>query len=279
MAAPLDVGNLVQETSVTTGTGNQTLVTVNGKRTFNTGFGTGGTDVFDYFISNPDATEWERGTGHMSTSTVLVRDTVIESSNADAAVSFTAGTKFVTNDLPASFHGGQWNLLETIVASADASIDVTGLTSKYFAFVLIWDALVPGTDGNALQMRTSADNGATFDSGTSDYAYVTHFMTMATSPSHSLSGDDANDRTVLTAGIGNAANEAATAEVIVFNPSDAEYTKITGTASHVGSTGVRTHRLDGGIRLSAAAVNAVQFIMTSGNNIATGTLKVYGIRA
>lgn len=98
-------GNLIHQTSSTTGTGNLTIAAVNGKRTFNTEYGTGGTNLFDYFISNPDAAEWEVGTGHLSTSTVLVRDTVVSSSNADAAVSFTAGTKVLTNDTPASNQG------------------------------------------------------------------------------------------------------------------------------------------------------------------------------
>src|SRR5690606_5418771 len=65
-------------------------------------FGTGSsTDVFDYFVSNRAAAEWERGTGHMSDANTLVRDTVIASSNSNNAVSFSAGTKDVTNDVPA----------------------------------------------------------------------------------------------------------------------------------------------------------------------------------
>lgn len=100
MPAP---ANLVHETSTSTGTGNLTLTAVNGKQGFNTAFGNGApTNVFDYFISNRDAAEWERGTGHMSDATTLVRDTVIESTNANAAVSFSAGTKDVVNDVPAS---------------------------------------------------------------------------------------------------------------------------------------------------------------------------------
>lgn len=95
------VANLVHETSTTTGTGSLTLVNVNGKNNFNAAFGTGGSDVFEYFISNQDASEWERGTGSMSDSTTLVRDTVIESTNSNAAVNFSAGTKDVTNDIPA----------------------------------------------------------------------------------------------------------------------------------------------------------------------------------
>lgn len=95
------VSDLVHETAATTGTGNFTVAAVNGRRRFSTAFGTGGTDVFDYFISNRDAAEWERGTGHMSDSNTLVRDTVLGSSNSNSAVSFSAGTKDVTSDVPA----------------------------------------------------------------------------------------------------------------------------------------------------------------------------------
>lgn len=99
MPAPSD---LIHQTATSTGTGNFTLAAVNGKRSFNDGFGTGGTDVFDYYISSRDAAEWERGTGSMSDATTLVRDTVIASYNANAAVNFAAGTKDVTNDIPAA---------------------------------------------------------------------------------------------------------------------------------------------------------------------------------
>lgn len=99
MPAPAD---LVHESSTTTGTGNFTLAEINGKRRFSSPFGTGGSNVFDYFISNRSAVEWERGTGSMSDANTLVRDTVIASSNADAAVNFSAGLKDVTNDIPAA---------------------------------------------------------------------------------------------------------------------------------------------------------------------------------
>src|SRR6202048_3481283 len=103
MAAQKD---LIHETSTSTGTGNFTTTLVNGKVQFGdstNGFGTGSTtNVFDYYIMNRDAAEWERGTGHCSVLGTLVRDTVTASSNANALVSFSAGTKDVTNDVPAS---------------------------------------------------------------------------------------------------------------------------------------------------------------------------------
>jgi hypothetical protein len=103
MAAQAD---LVHETSTTTGTGNFATSAVNGKQRFSDAgaFGTGATtNVFDYYISNRDAAgEWEHGTGHMSAAGTLVRDTVIAGSNGTSLVSFTAGTKDVTNDVPAT---------------------------------------------------------------------------------------------------------------------------------------------------------------------------------
>lgn len=125
MPAP---ANLVHQTTTGTGTGNLTLATVNGKQSFATAFSTGSTqNVFDYFISNQSAAEYERGTGHMSDATTLVRDTVLESTNANAAVNFSAGTKDVTNDVPAqiqSLNGTAINV-KSYGAKGDASNDDT----------------------------------------------------------------------------------------------------------------------------------------------------------
>lgn len=97
------VGNLVHQSTTDTGAGNLTLGGITGTRNFSTEFGTGATtDDFYYFISNQDANEWEVGMGHMSDATTLVRDTIIQSSNGGLAVNFSAGTKDVVNDMPAS---------------------------------------------------------------------------------------------------------------------------------------------------------------------------------
>lgn len=133
--APL-IANLVHQTTTGTGTGNLTLSTVSGKQSFNTAFGNGATtDVFPYFISNQGASEYERGTGHMSDATTLVRDTVRESTNANAAVNFSAGTKDVVCDVPAT---RQWYAQEVALASSgttdlgtypSACVSITGTTT------------------------------------------------------------------------------------------------------------------------------------------------------
>jgi hypothetical protein len=90
----------VQDTTTTTGTGNITLsgTAPSGFKDFNTAFGT---DVEFYYVIEGVGTEWEVGLGVLTASTTLVRTTVLASSNSNALVSFSAGTKTVFNTFPA----------------------------------------------------------------------------------------------------------------------------------------------------------------------------------
>jgi hypothetical protein len=89
----------VKDTSTTTGTGAFTLAgsAPSGFRTFASAFGA--TATVYYVIAG--GAEWEVGVGAISTSTTLTRTTVLASSNAGAAVNFSAGTKDVFCSLPA----------------------------------------------------------------------------------------------------------------------------------------------------------------------------------
>ena len=84
----------VKETTTTTGTGSVALagavaqfVSFSSRLALN--------DPFPYAIVGQSGTEWEVGRGYLSASSTLVRDIVRASSNADALVSFSAGTKDV----------------------------------------------------------------------------------------------------------------------------------------------------------------------------------------
>lgn len=94
--------DLARQTTVDTGTGNLALSNVNGYKPLATAFPAGTTNEFYYYISNRNAAEYERGYGHV-TGGSLVRDTVIESTNANALVNFSAGTKDVMSDIPFAF--------------------------------------------------------------------------------------------------------------------------------------------------------------------------------
>ena len=87
----------VQETTTTGGTGTLTLAgAVIGYRSFNSAFTIG--DITYYTIDN-GAGEWEIGVGTVGSGT-LSRTTVLESSNANALVNFSAGTKRVFCSAP-----------------------------------------------------------------------------------------------------------------------------------------------------------------------------------
>ena len=99
----LVINDRVKESSTTTGTGTFDLAGVaTGFEGFVAGIGTGNTTY--YTIFNQGTTEWEVGRGTVTDATpdTLARTTVISSSNGDAAVNFTSGTKDVFCTLPAS---------------------------------------------------------------------------------------------------------------------------------------------------------------------------------
>lgn len=82
----------VKETTTTTGTGALTLAgAVTNFRTFATAFGSA--CYVEYAILG--GSEWEVGRGLFNGSTGLSRDVVIASSNSNALVDFSAGTKHV----------------------------------------------------------------------------------------------------------------------------------------------------------------------------------------
>lgn len=95
--------DFVYEQSTTTGTGNLTVTRVGGHQRISEAFGTGdnGADNPIILIVNKNASgaEWEICQGYMSDANTLVRGTPIKSSNSNAAVDFSAGTKYVTNNL------------------------------------------------------------------------------------------------------------------------------------------------------------------------------------
>jgi hypothetical protein len=98
----LVINDRVKETSTTTGTGTFNLAGAEtGYESFVSGVGT--TNTTYYAIELNAAGEWEVGIGTVTSGSpdTLSRDTIISSSNSDAAVIFSSGTKNVFCTLPA----------------------------------------------------------------------------------------------------------------------------------------------------------------------------------
>ena len=100
----LVINDRVKVNSTATGNSQTTFAIdntpVTGFETFNTGVGVGNTTY--YCIFNQGTSEFEVGLGTLNSTTNLQRTTIISSSNSDAVVDFSAGTKDVFCTLPAS---------------------------------------------------------------------------------------------------------------------------------------------------------------------------------
>lgn len=102
MSAYLTYANRCKESTTSTGTG---IITLNGVasgafKSISSRVPIGG--MFPYCIVGQTGSEWEVGRGTLLTSTTFSRDIVEESSNSDALVNFSAGTKDVFITHPAS---------------------------------------------------------------------------------------------------------------------------------------------------------------------------------
>ena len=100
----MNFADRVKGTTTTTGTGAITLAgsAPTGFQTFAAAFGASAVRV-PYAIVAQSGGEWEVGIGTLSGSTTLTRTVVQSSSNGNAAVNFSAGTKDVFVTIPAAW--------------------------------------------------------------------------------------------------------------------------------------------------------------------------------
>jgi len=61
--------------------------------------------------------------------------------------------------------GGAWTFISSATASASATVELTGISSTYDHYEVRITDVVPATDGQNLNMRTSTDGGSTYESG------------------------------------------------------------------------------------------------------------------
>lgn len=205
------LGDRVQETTTTTGTGSLTLNgAVTGYVTFNSTFSNG--DIVWYVVDD-GAGNWEIGSGTVGTGT-LTRS-VFQSSNANALVPFSAGTKRVFCSAPYTYF----------------LPDQTGNSGKF----LTTDGSIPSWSTNPLGTVTTVSvvsaNGL---AGTVANATTTPAITLSTSVTGVLKGDG-TAISAATAGTDYVAPGGA-----LGTPSSGTLTNCTGLPVATGISGLGT---------------------------------------
>ncbi len=177
--------------------------------------------------------------------------------------------------------GGAWTLISTATASTSATIEFNNLSSSHFMYVVIAENVIPATDNVVLQFRTSTDNGGSFDAGASDYNWLLFTAEMDGSTGEVAEQDSADTLIRLTSladDWGNSTNEQGSFRLYLINPSSTNFTKITWNINYGKTDGNPVRVVGDGVRLSAADVDAIQFLFAT-DEILTGTFKLYGVDA
>jgi hypothetical protein len=166
-------------------------------------------------------------------------------------------------------------LIDTQTASTSSTISFTGLSSTYAKYVVELLGVTPDTDTVTLQLRTSTDNGSSYDSGASDYSWTRIVTKSNTIAAAQDTADDSIELHAFPTGTGT--NDVVNGSVTIFDPSATTYTMIRSDFSTIDDDDAITLGSYVGVRLSAADVDAIQFSFDSGN-IASGTFKLYGYK-
>lgn len=156
-------------------------------------------------------------------------------------------------------------------ASAAASLPITGL-SDYSAITFIINDMVVSSDGATIDIRTSTNNGSSYDSGASDYDYAAQGI--AAGLSNISVGSAAASLIRYSAGQGNDIGEKMSGTITLYNPAGTGYGMIKGDVIVAHPSLSATNWNFSGRRLASADIDAIQFFPSTGT--ITGTVYAFG---
>ncbi|HEX2594697.1 MAG TPA: hypothetical protein VHL34_24555 [Rhizomicrobium sp.] len=166
-------------------------------------------------------------------------------------------------------------LLEQHTASSSASLNfTTAITSSYDDYLIEFVNIVPATDNALLWMRVSTDGGSTYDSG-SNYTYRYWRLASGTAVVSSAGAT----KIILTDSVGNNGLWGVIGRLSLYSPGSTSIRKmVNGQLAFMqsGGSGALEEDMPMGVYDSTTAVNAFQFLFSTGN-IASGTIRVYGV--
>ena len=169
---------------------------------------------------------------------------------------------------------GMMQLIQTISASNDATIDFTGIDGTYDVYFITGTNLVPAVDNNDFYVRTSI--ASSFKSGASDYSWD-YFAFNVGGTGNVVDASD-SEIEILRA-IGNDAGRSMSFNLYLHGPSNTALNKkLLYKASGTTTAGVLQSNTGSGTYLGGTqAIDGIRFLF-SGGNIASGEISLYGIK-
>ena len=178
--------------------------------------------------------------------------------------------------------GGAFTLLSTQTASASASIEFTsGIDSTYDSYVFKLINIHPATDNTDFFFNLSTDGGSNYNvTKTTTFFNALHNESDTTAVLGYSTGADlaqsTSDQRLF--GLGADADQNASGELQLFNPSSTTYVKhfiFRGNDCDPGNFSI--DRFVAGYGNTTSAINAIIFRFAGGVNIDDGIIKMYGV--
>ena len=161
---------------------------------------------------------------------------------------------------------------ETIVSSEVASVTISGASSNFNVYKVVFSDVTPASDGQVLKLRVTTSGTPDSDS---EYDDATLFM-KADGTFAETEGVNQDHYPFDTSG--TATGEALNGVLYLFNfPNSSEFAMVTVESVSLNSSSALRSNTGGFMHTVAEANDGVSFFFNSGN-IASGKFKLYGLK-
>jgi hypothetical protein len=171
--------------------------------------------------------------------------------------------------------GGSLELINTVsFSSVTSTIDITNIQENKYDVHLVQLTVINNGSGGSFYVRTSQDNGSSFDDTTGDYQHATQRMWSDGNFYESYSNNASAMEIYGQSGNGG---EPTNRYIYIYNAGNSsKYTFITAQSSNWDAKLKAT--MGGGVRDNAHTVNAIRFFTNVGGGFLSGTAKLYGVK-
>ena len=174
-----------------------------------------------------------------------------------------------------------WEYIESLTASASASLDFESGLADYDQFMLVLTDFLPAVDNAILSLRVSDDAGGTYEAGASDYEYMYNRQGSNSTTLAVGSASQGAAQILMADNCGSGSDEVMTGTILfggLTNTGTNKTFRWTLTYFTNAATPVMTNAFGAGTHNGGSDdINGVQLFYNNGN-IASGIGALYGLR-